>query len=95
MQIMLFIVIIILAILLSTLGIQLFFILREFRKTVFKANKVLDDTEAITHSVCTPIVSLSSLAGGVKAGASIINIFKKVIAKDEISGKKNRKDSNE
>ena len=43
-QTALFLVIIVLTILLLGLGIQVFFILRELRKTVDKANKVLDDT---------------------------------------------------
>lgn len=37
-QVALFVVIIVLAILLVALGVQVFFILREFRKTVSKAN---------------------------------------------------------
>jgi len=92
-QIALFIVIIVLAVLFLTLGIQVFFILREFRKTVSKANKVLDNTNVITESVSSPISSLSSLVSGIKTGASVINIFKKFISKDD-SGKKNRKDDN-
>lgn len=94
-QIALFIVIVILAILLLVLGVQVFFILREFRKTVSKTNKVLDNTNVITESVSTPLSSLSSLAAGLKTGASFVNLFKKIISKvggDEDSGKKNNKD---
>lgn len=91
-QIALVIVIIILTILLLALGVQVFFILREFRKTVFKANKVLDNTNVITESVSAPISSLSGIAAGIKTGASFINLFKKIISKDEDSGKKNKKD---
>jgi len=76
-QTALFLVIIVLTILLLVLGIQVFFILRELRKTVNKANKVLDDTGVITESVSGPISSLSSLASGVKAGAAIASIFSK------------------
>ncbi len=87
-QIILFIVIILLAILLLALGIQVFFILREFRKTVFKANKVLDNTNVITQSVSFPISSLSSIATGIKTGASFIHLFKKILNdKDEKSKK--------
>jgi uncharacterized protein YoxC len=90
-QITLFVVIVVLAVLFLILGIQVFFILREFRKTVSKANKVLDNTNVITESVSSPISSLSSLVSGIKTGASVINIFKKFISKDD-SGKKNRED---
>ena len=90
-QIALFIVIIVLAILLLALGIQVFFMLREFRKTVFKANKVLDNTNVITESVSSPLSSLSGLAAGIKTLAPILGVFKKFISKDKEdkdSGKK-------
>ncbi|MBI2031473.1 MAG: hypothetical protein HYT08_02550 [Candidatus Levybacteria bacterium] len=76
-QTALFLVIIVLTILLLVLGIQVFFILRELRKTVDKANKVLDDTGVITESVSGPISSLSNLASGVKAGAAIASLLSK------------------
>lgn len=91
-QIILIIVIVLLAGLLAVLGAQVFFILREFRKTVSKANRVLDNTDIITGSVSAPISSLSGIAAGIKTAAPLLNFFKKIILKDEDSGKKNRKD---
>jgi hypothetical protein len=91
-QVALFIIIILLAILLIVLGVQVFFILREFRKTVAKTNKVLDNTGVITESVSAPISSLSGIAAGIKTAAPILNFFKKLIVKDEDSGGKNKKD---
>lgn len=82
-QVVLLIVIAVLAILLVILGIQVFFILRELRRTVSKANKVLDDTGLITESVSTPIATLSTLITGVKAGASIARILRKKKASKE------------
>ncbi len=76
-QLALFIIIIVLAILLVVLGIQVFFILRELRNTVSKANKVLDDTGVITESVSGPVSSLSSVMMGIKTGASVASFFKK------------------
>ena len=81
-QVILIVVIILLAILLIALGFQVFFILKEFRKTVSKANKVLDNTNVITQSVSAPISSLSSIATGIKTGATFINLFKKIISSD-------------
>ena len=72
--------------LLVVLGIQVFLILRELRKTIDKVNKVLDDTSIITESVSKPISSLSTLAMGLKTGATIAKIFqgsKKHDKKDE------------
>lgn len=91
-QVILIIVIVLLTGLLVVLGVQAFFILREFRKTVSKANKVLDNTNIITGSVSAPISSFSGIAAGIKTAAPLLNFFKKIILKDEDSGKKNRKD---
>ena len=74
-QTALFLVIIVLTILLLILGIQVFFILKELRKTIDKANKVLDDTGVITESVSKPISSFSSLAMGLKTGAKLAKIL--------------------
>ena len=85
-QTVLFLVVIILTLLLLILGIQVFFILRELRKTIAKANKVLDDTGMITESVSKPISSLSTLTMGLKTGATIARILsggKKHHKKDE------------
>lgn len=84
-QTALFLVIIVLTILLVVLGIQVFFILRELRKTIEKANKILDDTSTITESVSGPIQSLSSLTMGLKTGATLAKLFdrKKHHKKDE------------
>jgi hypothetical protein len=83
-QTVLFLVIVVLTLLLLVLGIQVFFILRELRKTINKANKILDDTGVITESVSAPISSLSSLAMGVKTGAVLAKILnRKKHKKDE------------
>lgn len=74
-QLVLLFVIVVLAILLVALGIQIFFILKEFRQTVAKANKVLDDTGMITESVSGPISNISNLAAGLKTGLSIAKFF--------------------
>ena len=92
-QTILFVVIIVLTIFLLVLGVQVFFILRDFRKTVKKTNKILDNTNVITQSVSAPISSLSSIAMGIKTGSSFINIFKKIISRgDEDEVEKKRKD---
>lgn len=75
-QTLLILVIVLLSVLLLGLGIQVFFILWEFRKTITKANKVLDDTGLITESVSKPISNLSSFASSVKLGALIAKTLK-------------------
>jgi uncharacterized protein YoxC len=81
-QTALFLIIIILTILLVVLGFQVFFVLKELRKTLDKLNKVLDDAGTITESVSKPISSLSSLTEGLKLGAKIARI---------VNGKKGEK----
>lgn len=74
-QAILFLVIIILTFLLVLLGIQVFFILKELRKTLEKANKILDTADTITENVSKPISSISSLMMGLKTGATIAKII--------------------
>jgi len=74
-QVVLLIVIILLTALLIAVGIQVFFILKEFRKTVKKANRILENTEAITTSVSEPMTFLSSVLFSTKA----IGIVKKIL----------------
>lgn len=76
-QILLIVVIVALSILFLALGIQVFFILRDFQKTIRKANKVLDDAGVISQSVSGPIANLSMLTSGVKAGAFIASLLQK------------------
>lgn len=74
-QLLLLVVIVVLSIVLIALGVQVFFILRDFRKTVRKANKVLDDTGIITESISGPVSNLSMLSSGIKAGAFIASLL--------------------
>lgn len=79
-QAVLLLVIVLLTILLVVLGVQVFFILRDFRRTLDKANRVLDNTEEITESVSQPINFLSSVLSGsqtISAVSSIAKLFMK------------------
>jgi hypothetical protein len=82
-------VIIIVSLLLVVLGVQVFFILKEVRKTITKANDVLHDAHRITESVSVPISSLSSLASGLKAGSIIaaIKVVKSILSHDKEDSK--------
>lgn len=82
-QAVLLFVLLVLTILVLVLGVQVFFILRELRQTVSKANKVLDDAGMITESVSGPISSISSLATGVKTGALLARLLKRKKGKDK------------
>ena len=68
-QLVLLTVISILTLLLVILGIQVFLILTEVRKTVSKTNNILDKADSITESVRTPLSAFSTIALGVKASS--------------------------
>ncbi len=85
-QLVLLIVIVVLTILLLVLGIQVFFILKELRKTIFKMNKVLDDASTITESVSEPISSLSTIVSGMKTGAFFAHLLKGKLSHKEEDG---------
>lgn len=82
-QILLMLIILVLTTMLTVIGVQVFFILREFRVTLQKANKVLDDTGVISESVSKPISLMSTLLLGVKGGSGIV----KALTKNRNSGK--------
>lgn len=81
-QVVLLIVIILLTALLIAVGVQVFFILKELRKTVKKANKILENTETITSSVSEPM----SFVTGLLFSAKSLDIIKKIL------GSKKKKD---
>lgn len=66
-QLLLGFVILVVTAMLTIIGVQVYFILREFRRTLAKANKVLDDTGIISESVSRPVSLLSAMMMGVKA----------------------------
>lgn len=68
----------------------MFFILREFKNTVSKLNKVLDDAGVISESVSTPIANFSSVLTSVKTGVSILKLFQKKMHHNESTGGKQR-----
>lgn len=76
-QAVLLIVIVLLAFLLIVLGVQVYFILKELRVTISKANKVLDNTESITESVSEPMSFLSSFLLGTKMASKLLRLKKK------------------
>ncbi|MBU4098089.1 hypothetical protein KJ980_00405 [Patescibacteria group bacterium] len=95
-QLVLLIVIVVLTLLLIILGIQVFFILSEVRKTVSKTNNILEKADSITESVKTPLAAISSLALCFKT-SSLVNVAKFIRnllnqEKDEKEEKKQHKE---
>lgn len=87
-QILLIVVISILSLLLVVLGVQVFFILREIKNTLSRANKVLEDTSFITKNLSGSISSFTNLASGLKIGTVIATILKFAGKREEKNGRK-------
>ncbi|HSW88218.1 MAG TPA: hypothetical protein VLF89_06810 [Candidatus Saccharimonadales bacterium] len=75
-QLLMIIVVVVLTGLLLILGIQVYFILNEFRKTLAKANKVIDDIELLAESIANPLAKLATLTSSFKTGAVIASALK-------------------
>ena len=75
-QAVLLIVIVLLTILLLVLGVQIFFILQELRRTLSRATRILQNTETITESVSEPMSFLSGLLLSTKSLKTISKILR-------------------
>jgi len=74
-QILLIVVVTTLTILLTLVGVEVFLILKEFKKSVEKINKILDDAEMISESVTKPIVSVSSSLSSLSGIAGLLGLI--------------------
>ena len=70
-QILLVIIIVVLTIFLIVLGIEVFFVLKDLRRTLSKFNRVLTTVDDISQSVKQPASTLSGLVAGVKSALTI------------------------
>lgn len=86
-QLVLLLVIVVLTILLVILGAQVFFILKELRRTISKTNKVLDNANAITENIEGPLSAVSSLVMGAKATSfwTIAKFIKNLLGREKES----------
>lgn len=75
-QAVLLFVIVLLTVLLMILGVQVFFILKNFRKTVDHLNNVLENTETITESVSQPASLVSDLITNTRSLSIIAKLLK-------------------
>lgn len=91
-QMVLLLVILVLTVLLIVLGIQVYYILREFRETIAKTNKVLDNADSITENIDVPLSALSSLALGVKASSlfTVAKLIKSLLGGSKDDERRNR-----
>jgi sensor domain CHASE-containing protein len=92
-QLVLLLVIVVLTVLLVVLGIQVYFILKDIRKALVKANKVLENAGSITDNVSGPISSLAALITSFKAGSllTLAKFIRTLMSKDDNNEDKKNK----
>jgi len=66
---------IILTVMLTMVGIQLFLVLKTFRQTVDKVNNITDEAESKIKSLVQPLQGLVGIAAGVKTGIKVFEGF--------------------
>ena len=76
-QAVLLAVIIVLAIFLVVIGFQVFFVMRDLRKTLTRMNKLFDDTDDLVSEIKKPITTAGHLFTSLTAGIGIAHLLKK------------------
>ena len=69
------VVIMVVTIIFAVVGVQLFLVLIELKKTIHKFNAVLDNAESKINSVVSPLQNLGGMAGGLQTGFKVFESF--------------------
>jgi hypothetical protein len=86
-QILLIVVITTLTILLTAIGLQVFFILREVRRSIEKMNKILDDAGRVSESIAKPIASITGSLGSLSGLTGLFGWLANRRKKENLSAK--------
>jgi len=76
-QIVIITVITVLTILLTVIGIQVVYILLEFRKMFQKVNKMMDGAVTLSENFTKSVSEIAGVTAGIKSVFGLVNIFKK------------------
>ncbi len=76
-QILLVTVVTILTIILAVIGIQVVFILQEFRRMLERTSKIMEDAGRVTEGISTSFTGVSGILAGFKTGLTAVNVFHK------------------
>lgn len=82
-QILLTVVITTLTVLLVIIGIEVFQILKEFKKMMEKVNLMMDDVHRVTKSIADPIEEASGFIMGLKRGVNFFKAISRLLEKDK------------
>ncbi|KKR02985.1 MAG: hypothetical protein UT26_C0012G0002 [Microgenomates group bacterium GW2011_GWC1_39_12] len=76
-QLTIIIISFILTTLVVILSIQVWHILGEFRQSITKVNKMLDDGGKVSGVISDSATSVAGFISGIKTGMNVLSIFKK------------------
>lgn len=82
-QVLLIAVITVLTTILTIIGIQIVHILKEFRKTIEKINKIIADAGRVTEEVSDSVVEIAGITSGIRSALGVFNFFCKKRKKKE------------
>lgn len=77
-QIILLSVILVLTIFVVVVGFQVFFVIRDFRRTLFRVNKLLDDADEVISQVKRPVEMAGNLLTSAAAGVGIAHLLRRI-----------------
>jgi len=89
LQVTITVVLIFLTLVFVAVGIYLVLVLKEFRETVKKANKVLDDVGGVTGAVSTPISTFAGIVSGLVESLKTVKSVNSLFGNPKKGGKKN------
>lgn len=82
-QVLLVGIITVLTIILTIIGIQVVYILREFRRTIEKINKILTEAGKVTEKMGNSLAEVAGITSGIKSVLGIFNLFSRKGKKKE------------
>ena len=86
-QVLLIVVVLVLTTLLTVIGIQIIYILKEFRRILNKTSNVVENASNLTKTFSSSVGSLAGFGAGLKAALSLVSFLKKKHANNERSTK--------
>ena len=75
-QILLILVVVILTILLCVIGVQVYFLLKELKKSIDKLNRFLDSAGEITENIGKPVAGVTGILAGIREGIKLFKVVK-------------------
>ena len=69
-------VVVILTILLCVIGVQVYFLLKELKKSIDKLNRFLDSAGEITENIGKPVAGVTGILAGIREGIKLFKVVK-------------------